>query len=401
MILSNQKYLKEFTFLHAPKQNDIKNNHINTSIDVLYEGLPVAAQSILKLQTYKCQGPYGADFSKRGAEGGNPWHPGVKGHRYRAHSLSYFILKALSQAILDIKAVIGPIQSTTSASKSPIYRATTSSWSTYLYNINIYKNANYNSNKALTILKTKCIEEIKLLNGITILNIPEKTIGCEAEICMNSEPKCYTNYLPREDSPLISIDTLGRSIDNTPITSFLRNIETSYSLTGQIIGTTNWTIDLSFYDKKAVMKGETKGFGYQDRKILLFSPKKDIFISNNTYNNIVTSSITLEVDISYTNASKYQGMVWLCELQKGFLQYPSEYGDLDDESYITVTPKGYSLKDFINNNNNNNNNTKLLKMEKTYDYCYKLKLGKKKGKQWIHIWPKSDKRISIAYMISW
>ncbi len=40
-------------------------------------------------------------------------------------------------------------------------------------------------------------------------------------------------------------------------------------------------------------------------------------------------------------------------------------------------------------------------MEKTYDYCYKLKLGKKKGKQWIHIWPKSDKRISIAYMISW
>ena len=46
------------------------------------------------------------------------------------------------------------------------------------------------------------------------------------------------------------------------------------------------------------------------------------------------ASLTILVSVGELNARKYGGRIWLCELQKGFLQYPDGFGDLDTNAHL-------------------------------------------------------------------
>lgn len=72
----------------------------------------------------------------------------------------------------------------------------------------------------------------------------------------------------------------------------------------------SWLRQLSPFDAKAVARGEAQHLGYLDRKYVFWSQGPG-------------SSLQLEVRVRHISP------IWLCELQKGFVQYPSTMADLD------------------------------------------------------------------------
>lgn len=117
---------------------------------------------------------------------------------------------------------------------------------------------------------------------------PLAPIACDPRIC-NSEAACFTEYEPRVSHPLRDI-IVGR-------------------------GSSNWTLEISFFDSKAILKAESRGRGYLD--------KKYVYMSHSD-----SHPLSLLVKPNRTSS------VWLCQLQKGFLQYPSTLGDLDNASLL-------------------------------------------------------------------
>jgi hypothetical protein len=391
-IVDGQSFMKDFTFLQP-----VKNSGVTDTIDGLYAGLPVAGQNVLGLGAYKCQGPFTADFSKRGAEGGNAWHPGVKGHRFRAHSLAYPLLKALSEAMDDFLVrfpEVGTAPAPATLHLAPFRNLRSASLAT-------------KAARALT-------------------RAPGTTVSCEKKICANGEPKCYTDFLPRQDAlPLQPASQYGgllvaqttnqwtsssssSSSTNGPIkgykssdtgrskssamANFLEGIASPTSLTGQVVGSNStWTQELSFFDRRAVEKGEAKGLGYQDRKLVLVSP------ANKT--GFAEASISFKLQVSAENAALFGGIAWLCELQKGFLAYPEEYGDLDVEAIVAITLDGYHGTGEKGEDLFGRTAPQYVPISQTHDFCYEVE-GLKSGHHTLTIWPKRHKRIILAYLIT-
>ena len=70
----------------------------------VYKGLAPMGQSVMDIQSYKCQGPYKSNFSTKTPGGGATWHPGVLGHRLKAMSAAYPLLYMLDSALESIES---------------------------------------------------------------------------------------------------------------------------------------------------------------------------------------------------------------------------------------------------------------------------------------------------------
>jgi len=346
-LVARQTYLSDFTFLHGK----------TSSIDEVYAGLPVLAQSVLGIQKFMCQGPYSPDFSKRGASGGNAWHPGVKGHRYRAHSLAYPLLKALAQAMDDFISRCQELKGQ-SRPASP--------------HLAPYRNLRNGS--------------ITQQEAYGMSHPPPTTVTCDAKVCLNGEPKCYTDFLPRQDASPLQPASKYTGLLVAQLDNFLTRVASPTSLTGRVIGGNSlWTQELSFFDRHAVEKGEAAGLGYQDRKLILVSP------ANKT--GAADAAISLRIQVSAENSARHGGIVWLCELQKGFLQYPDEFGDLDTEAIAAITLE-HSGDGALSQTA-----PQYVPIIKTEDFCYELR-DIKPGSHALTLWPRGTKRITLAYLIT-
>lgn len=146
----------------------------------------------------------------------------------------------------------------------------------------------------------------------------------------NYPPLCYTAYEPRESNNLaqkvIDVGLFTQSTDLSTIRddnnklvsvidSLLNMIQKlcSYPLVRDSNSSmsASWSKELSFFDKSAVEKSIEQKLGYIDRKY--------VYISKG-----VGTTITIQVLVNN------ESPIWLCELQKGFLKYPVEYGDLTE-----------------------------------------------------------------------
>ena len=95
-LVSSSTIMNKMTFLLSS----------NRSIYETYSGLAPMGQSVMGLSDYKCQGPYGSDFSKKSTGSGAAWHPGKKGHELRADVLSYLLLSLLEEVNIFFYCII-------------------------------------------------------------------------------------------------------------------------------------------------------------------------------------------------------------------------------------------------------------------------------------------------------
>ena len=155
------------------------------------------------------------------------------------------------------------------------------------------------------------------------LSVPASSSILLPEI--NLIPQCYTNYQPRINHPLTEIINSNQS---------------------------NWTYNISFFDKIIIEKNMNRHLGYLDYKY--------IFISSG-----INSILSLNI-----NNQQY-AHIWLCQCQKGFQRYPSYMTDLHDgaDFFIQQQLLGQQQQQPLNQNHrhwshnsdtiNNNNRTKL------------------------------------------
>jgi hypothetical protein len=200
----------------------------------------------MPLEVYKCLGPYGVDFGEKTGGGGSSWHPGMKGHKVRGNMMSYFLLEVLKDAVETI----------------------------------------LEERRSLTAKEIKRKSQAFLLEN-QMQAPPQSPIACDPDVC-DSDPVCFTEFEPRVSHSLRDI-VIGQASSSA---------------------SSNWTLDVSFFDIKAILKAQLKGRGYIDKKFLYMSHSVD-------------DPLSIIVKPSKTSR------VWLCELQKGFLQYPAYLGDLD------------------------------------------------------------------------
>jgi hypothetical protein len=156
-------------------------------------------------------GPYGANFGVKSKGEGKSWHPGVLGHKYRADSLSYFLMEIFREALDDyIKASMeGPKT---------------------LHELHQYN--------------------LQILTSHHSSHLP-KPIACDVVVC-GIVPKCFTNYEPRVQNDLTKI-IVPTSVDH------------SSSLPA------NWMTEISWFDQGGVKKSMDEKRGYMDKKYIVRS----------------------------------------------------------------------------------------------------------------------------------
>ena len=237
--------IEEMEFLQPARKKERSNTkkHLN----VVYSTAPLMGQNVIGLEAYKCMGPYGVDFGEKSGGGGSSWHPGLKGHKVRGNSMSYFILEILNEALESILHDIARL--------------------------------------SLTDIRTN---SHSFLNAHQMQSPPEHPVVCDYKFC-NSDPHCFTEYEPRVKNSLRDI-VIGKA-------------------------SANWSLEISFFDAKAILKAQAKGRGYLDKKYIYMSNSPD-------------HPLSLLVKPSALSH------MWICELQKGFLQYPSWLGDLDTSAEV-------------------------------------------------------------------
>lgn len=146
--------------------------------------------------------------------------------------------------------------------------------------------------EATDLLASRSVEHVLALsrnhlieNTMQVLPPP---VACDPKVC-DADPTCFTEFEPR-------------------VSHSLRDI-----VVGQL--SSNWTLDISFFDAKAIVKAQLKQRGYLD--------KKYVFMSH-----------SVEAPLSLLVKPTKKSSVWLCQLQKGFLQYPNWLGDLNDSAEV-------------------------------------------------------------------
>jgi len=164
------------------------------------------------------------------------------------------------------------------------------------------------------------------------------------------------------------------------------------------VGAKNWTHDLSFFDKNAVIKGEAKGLGYRDRKY--------IYSSNGQAHSL-----------SFLFTTTTKAPVWICETQKGFLKYPSTMGDLDKAANVNLltnvkrygnidvdedtTPEAFAHIDFDDNSGGGGKGPLLAPLVPAADQCYKTAEAVGPGTHILSLSQKGAQAINVAYLVYW
>lgn len=244
-------------------------------------------QTVMAAQTYKCRGPYSPHFGEKTPGNGAGWHPGRLGHKLRGDSLAYFLLKIFEDALDEVSSSC--VFSTTHSQNGSMFHSPV---------------ADQMLASTLTFLQ----------QNIDKRPLSAPPVACFPEEC-SSDAACFTDYLPRASNNTLSsqiVESMSHLSWNA--TSALVNVTPSPST----VSLSNWTLELSFFDVKAVQKSEERGMGYMDRKY--------IFVSQGT-----GTHISFRVIITAHKSS-----IWICECQKGFLQYPANMVDLDKGSIVLL-----------------------------------------------------------------
>lgn len=232
------------------------------------------------ISTYKCRGPYDGTFGKKTKGEGKAWHPGLLGHKYRADSLSYFLLEIFKEALDDVivASMEGP--------------------------------------KTLHDLRQQALEALTLSGA----HLP-KPVACDPQVCLKI-PKCFTNYEPRIQNDLLERIVPTRDL---PQSSFPKSSQ-QFSLASLL--PLNWAYDLSWFDKAGVKKASDEQRGYLDQKYILRS-------------NFSGSGPLTEEDgesvLTFLVEPSVRSPIWICQVQKGFLKYPSTDSELDVGASVSIT----------------------------------------------------------------
>jgi len=263
---------------------------------------------------------------------------------------------------------------------------------------------------------------------------------CDKDICSEVIPQCYTDYEPRVShgfNELIVDDVLDYS--------------------------SKWTKELSFFDAKAVAKGEARGMGYIDRKYIYISQGINTTLS--FYIHPYTTSISEDMLVwkhahpthAHINTTGAHGKVsdvlveetsplrslrgdtpnttpntspntpntpstvppprsrstlFLCELQKGFLKYPEGMDDLISANvYISYDAAGTSTTTGAIYHNNTValhrlthsksyiQHRELVPMKPFKDFCYESVGTIRSGRHIITIEQSGVKQVNLAYVL--
>ena len=183
-------------------------------------------------------------------------------------------------------------------------------------------------------------------------------VVCNATEECGSEPKCFTDYLPRAENSLSSILVDGHN---------------------------TWDLNISFFDVKGVETAEKEQRGYIDRKM--------VFLSKSS------SALLAHVKISRTSP------IWLCQLQKGFLRYPATMGELNEEAIVKLfvnirsshilaaeTPRKLSLSLL--------SDPKSSSVPKGDHICFKTE-PVPSGNHILSVEQKGSKQVSLSYLLYW
>jgi hypothetical protein len=242
------------------------------------------------ISTYRCRGPYSPTFGSKTKGEGKAWHPGLLGHQYRADSLSYFLLEVAKEALTEV---------ITASMEGP---------------------------KTLHELHQQTAQTLAQLSHASH-HLP-RPVACNKEVCL-SDAQCFTNFEPRIQNDLLARVVPTRDISHS--VSLLHPPVAPSSVARMPLSLasllpSNWIYDLSWFDKSGVLKAAADNRGYLDKKFILRS--------NFTGSGPVEdggSVLTLLVEPSRP------GPLWLCQVQKGFLKYPSSDSELDVGARVALT----------------------------------------------------------------
>lgn len=141
-----------------------------------------------------------------------------------------------------------------------------------------------------------------------------------------------------------------------------------------------WTSELSWMDVNGVAKAVSENRGYLDKKIIFMS-------DSNT-----TSPIEFSIIPSQT------GVLWLCQVPRGFLKYPDSIASLDTGAIVTITPQHSGKM------TSRASEPKVLTMKKVSgeNECFQSAESFDKGRSILSIRKRDpSKRINIAYIVYW
>ena len=227
--------------------------------------------------------------------------------------------------------------------------------------LNEVQHAKLTSGHEEETLLLKTVNELASKHPPTASHLPPKTCS-DTEECGNTAPKCYTEYLPRQGN----------------------------SLMDKIIGQNDWSLNVSFYDLKGVETNAHEHRGYIDKKMVYIST------TNKT-------ALSFAIDLSRNSS------IWLCELQRGFLNYPKDMGDLDKEAtvylYKNVATRLHGA--FVAGDREMGKVMRLglltkgtASIPKGDQICFQTETVSK-GYHVISIYQKGSKRVSISYLVYW
>lgn len=369
-ITENSNHMKSMTFL----KNRVMGS--KTLADIYYGAAPMG-QNILELDSYKCQGPYDKEFCEKTTGGGNEWHPGKKGHQFRGDNLVYNIISILEDAFAEILSSIDNCKESEQPARAPQLN-----YSTSFPDLKIRK-----SSHSYTDSKYVLANSLTFLKDNTFDKVPDPPQICSSEDCVNPS-NCFTDFEPRMQNSLKSL-VVGRKPPDLRIPSIYNNDTIGDSTS--LVGKSGWTLELSFFDKTAVGKGIAKGYGYIDRKY--------IFLSHG-----VDSIISFRIQ-----PRKSVNPVWLCEVQKGFLKYPSNVGELDKSGrfylFKDIPTSIFNNASFEITSQNLNGTLELSKpillpVSHVVDSCFRT-ASIADGNHFLTIVQKDIKQINLAYLIYW
>ena len=223
-------------------------------------------------------------------------------------------------------------------------------------------------------------EEMKLFTATSLevarseptVNI--KPVSCTPTQECGGEPKCFTDFEPRK----------GGSIHS----------HLSTAMKG-------WDLNVSFFDRKAVETAAREHRGYLDKKMVYISQDKSkLGIGENSS----APELMMRIEVSRNSS------IWICELQKGFMQYPGIMGDLDKEAIVSIyEDKIFQDKSIVDNvleKHAIHLNLSLIpyhtsaNIPKGDHVCFATDRVPR-GSHILSIRQKGLKQISVAYIIYW
>jgi len=450
-------YLYQFPFLKdpAPKAAATAGGSGTTSLFLAdrFKNLAPMGQSLFGIESYRCLGPYTNDFNEKSPGGGATHHPGKYMHKLRGDSLAFFFLSILQEAVaaVDQLAQCGLVKPSirTNRAGDPVVgdsngrnrvsatsrdpktssldggdgsgSITSSSCGNREQHpslqlqlealdsaLQLQSSSNFTTQHALGTLPAERPNGQSSTRRRLQQQRQQQQHDTVPFVAMDAARNCrdsssvessvptssarvyqyivsYLQFLQTPPLPEVPSSYAMQELSYQPTcyTNLQPHVSHALDSSGIMVPQhSNWTLGLSFLDKKAVVKSQEKGLGYIDLKYIWTSSG-------------VNSSMTFNIHVTHENP------LWLCEVQKGFVQYPSHVADLPVGAsvYIKLHHRAEPLP---NSAYSSPNTSDMLKMG-LYAFhlqCYRTNLVPA-GEHMLTVVQNSDKLINLAYMVTW